>query len=367
MGTFKQAIRRLRGKSGKYDSAQTVLDRRNEQMRQYLDRSGGLDEFGIPRGAEPPPAEFAPMLQFQAERMAFERNRRLEGDADAAVQSAQGTFESYRPGGAAALAAGIHARRADVLLASRAEAPDLLFDWRREQEFKARKAARQASYMQFAGQVVGAAATVAGAALTGGASLALTIPMMAAGAAVGAGGEYVEPGGQKLGGQQLKGGNAPAPIAKTPPGYQPVNPGVPSPGGGLGQAQAMEGGQQAPQQQPGGPQPSEGVGAGGNQQGPSAPPGGPAGGMGGPGEVPASAVGGGGGAAMPFAPTGAEIASPLHPTSMVNHIAGRYGSDAVRRLATQAYMTEFANDPWWDRFYADLDVLDTQVSQLMTS
>ena len=58
----------MQGKTPGYESAETVLDRRAQQQAEYLDRVGGMDEYGVPRGFEPPPAEIAPGLQFAHER-----------------------------------------------------------------------------------------------------------------------------------------------------------------------------------------------------------------------------------------------------------------------------------------------------------
>lgn len=119
---------------------------------------GAFDELGytekIPQGG------IAPFAQFESERIVAQRNARLMGEAVTTIGDARsnalGRMESYRPGGAAALASGIDMQAgmgmANMLAASRTEAPDLLYQNRRDRSRRAAQKARQMQYIQLAVQ-----------------------------------------------------------------------------------------------------------------------------------------------------------------------------------------------------------------------
>ena len=139
--------------------------------------------------------------QYLAEKRTAERNQRLmeQGmdatrarteEAGGALQQGLGLLQSYRPGGAAALASGSYSqmanmiygqggREADIYSAMRTEAPDLMFRYREHQRKSANRRAKRARIMGLVGTAIGAAATIA----TGGAAA----PLMAMGGAAAAG------------------------------------------------------------------------------------------------------------------------------------------------------------------------------------
>lgn len=115
--------------------------------RYYTDR-GGLpfyqtpnindvrwDENGNPIGLEgPPQGDAAYQFQFQAEMRARQRQAALWGDAQNQMNQGLRLFQSYRPGGSAALASGFFQHSAD-LYAQQAQgvtAPDLLAERRKQ-------------------------------------------------------------------------------------------------------------------------------------------------------------------------------------------------------------------------------------------
>ena len=172
--------RRIRGKGG-YESGASVDARRTSQMGDYQQQSGGLDELGYSRNGINPPGEIADRVQAQSESIVGHRNARLNEDALGALQGGLGQLQSYRPGGAAAMASPYYSQMAQVLQNSQTQAPDLLHFSRTDAEMKARKASRNSANMQIAGTVIGAAATVAGAALavpTGGGSMVGAMALM---------------------------------------------------------------------------------------------------------------------------------------------------------------------------------------------
>jgi hypothetical protein len=165
MGFLNDISRFVRGK-GDYQSGASVDQKRAAMMQEY----GGVDSLGFPTSGKNPPAEIADQVQLLAERNVAQRNAGLNQDAFSALQGGLGQLQSYRPGGAAAMASPYYSQMAQVLQNSQTQAPDLLYNSRLQAQQKAKKAARQASNMQIAGAVISAAGAVLAPA-TGGASL----------------------------------------------------------------------------------------------------------------------------------------------------------------------------------------------------
>jgi len=142
-----------------------------------------MSEMGYSRHL--PGKRIAAQVQYQAERRAAERNQRLmeQGlaatkarttEAGGALQQGLGLLQSYRPGGAAALASpyygqmasqiyGQGGREADIYAGMRQEAPDLMFAYRDAARKSQNRMAKRGQWMSLAGSVIGAA----GSALSG--------------------------------------------------------------------------------------------------------------------------------------------------------------------------------------------------------
>lgn len=341
----------------------SVSDRWDPEVRRRMGSWGGVDRYGLPRNpsALMPDHELGPHVQFAADVARIRRNRRLEDDAFGAQQGALGLLESYRPGGAAAMASGVHSRMSDILLASRTdETPDYLFRYREHKAHEAQKAARRASQLKAVGTIAGIAASFINPALGAG----IMAATQAASGSEDAGSydantqQFYEQSGMppppksaydpnqgqqgqpdiptpplSVGGDGMGGQGAP------PPGAPPKGPqNRPPQGGGGGIQQGPPGG--------GGFMPQEGgmggagAGAGTPPGGPGAPPRGPQGGSGaGPGGAGGAGAGGAamaGGAGTAFAPMAQEIFQ-------------------------EVYRSEFAFDPYWDGVVASLDQLTASI------
>lgn len=178
------------------------------------DPSVQWDPQGFPVGPMPR-GEFALEYQYEANRRTDARRQALWSDAQNTLRQGLDLFQSYRPGGSAALASGLFQQRAGLYgqQAQSLESPDLLIDYRRDAQAKADIEARRAQRFS---QVMGAlqlGASVAGA---------------AAGAAAGV---PVPPTGPAPVGPTTPGGQAPMPEAQ-PQGYGaqigPTTPSMPA-------------------------------------------------------------------------------------------------------------------------------------------
>lgn len=318
---------------------------------EYERNFSGYDDQGFPVDAAgnridfAPPAGIAARIQQGAEGSVADRNARFRQDGRDSLMGAQGLLESYRPGGGASLQSGIYAQQAQMLYNDQVQAPDLMFDYRRNEAFNERSAQRKANDTALGIQAGLAALT----AITGG------VGGLAAGAAAGAGGAALasQAGGGGGGGagpaegpastpaganvQLDADGNYAQPIGPSPAaggGFNPAQgggqPGVPGGGGGGGPAIPGGGGVSGygpqPLAIPGG---GGGGGAGGGVRAPgggASPAGGGGGGASGGGMAPGAGAGGGAeaapgggagagdgaGAGAPVAPGAAEFAQ-THP------------------------------------------------------
>lgn len=141
------------------------------------ERHGQFDDLGYTQHL--PMGGIGPFAQYEAERIVAQRNAELMRQAVAAIgdsrSGALGLMESYRPGGAASLASGIHMQAgmgiANMLAASRTQAPDLLYTHRRDRARRARQQAKRASLIGGLGSL----AMIGGAAIGGPVGIGLAI------------------------------------------------------------------------------------------------------------------------------------------------------------------------------------------------
>lgn len=373
MGFLNDISRFVRGK-GDYQSGASVDQKRAAMMQEY----GGVDSLGFPTSGKNPPAEIADQVQLLAERNVAQRNAGLNQDAFSALQGGLGQLQSYRPGGAAAMASPYYSQMAQVLQNSQTQAPDLLYNSRLQAQQKAKKAARQASNMQIAGAVISAAGAVLAPA-TGGASLlgaaAINGGINAANAknagnaqggaadpSMGGAGNQNLVGGQvQQGGQQGQPGQPPqigAPPASAyggqpsnpqSPASQPQNPGTMK--SVVGQGGQGEGGQQGFGGGGGGGYGLEGA-QGGAAGGPQAS----------GGSAPMSAMLDPGASAFgPATPMGSSY--PSREGIIAGGMA-RFGP-ASYDIAAQIYVRDFAHDGFYDRQLASLDAMDARIEALI--
>lgn len=267
---------------------------------------GAFDEFGYTQFS--PAGGAGPWAQFEAEKIAARRNLRLEQEAGMVLGQGLETLGSYRPGGAAQLTSPFYQQQAQTILQSRREAPDLLYQHRRDRARRERKAARRDAWVS-AG--ISAATTLTAAAIGGGKAPTLAPTINVGGGPTGVQPATGESAGRETGPGALQGPPAPSgglqgpPVPGGPPlGAAAGQEGPSAPGG----AEAAAGGaavgapgeiaQPAAQVPYGGMTPSAGpvsdVGGGPGPGGGA--PGGPAGGP--PGPSGAAAGGAGAGAAL---------------------------------------------------------------------
>lgn len=143
---------------------------------------------GMPIGLQGPPgAHQARAYQYRAMEMARQRRESLWGSAEGAVRGGMNLFQSYRPGGAASLAAGLQSQLGSMYAAHAGSItePDMGGELRRYEQEQANRAAERAQQLGAitglfqagagilgtiaGGPVGGAAASAAAGALTGGA------------------------------------------------------------------------------------------------------------------------------------------------------------------------------------------------------
>lgn len=235
---------------------------------------GVFDEFGFTRGL--PGSHIAPDVQLRANRIAMRRNDSLvqqgQSAATTVLNSGLENLQSYRPGGAEALLSPYYQSIAQIefqgALERRADAPDLMFNYDKQQRKSAEKAAERAGYIGAIGQLAG---TVLGG-LAGGAIAGRPSSAGGSGPLV-PGGEGVQTfaGGQA--GQLVPGGGRFTPLqaGQSVVGAFAAQAGQLLPGGGGGKGIAPGGGPvpggPAPGGPGGGPAPGGGGGGGGQPQG----------------------------------------------------------------------------------------------------
>lgn len=222
------------------------------------------DETGRPVGRMPR-GKYALDYQYEADRRTQDRRNALWSDAHGALRQGQGMLESYRPGGAAALASGIYGQRAAMYgqQSMTLQSPDLLMGYREHKQdvadYERKKAVEDAQFMN----LLGAGINLLGMGGLGGGG--------AAGAQdASGGGSYVNNQGGITPSQP--GGNNFAPLGTQRGGQTMYGPGwgnTPQQGGGAFQArlqgsQGQQGGAvggQGGQQMQGGQGPQMGGGA----------------------------------------------------------------------------------------------------------
>ena len=97
-----------------------------------------------------PPAELAPELQAQSDRAMLRLRQQRMQEATDMQRGALGLMQSYRPGGGAALEAGVYDRTAASLRAEAAAytPPDLLFPYREAKASEARSDAKKQANLE---------------------------------------------------------------------------------------------------------------------------------------------------------------------------------------------------------------------------
>lgn len=236
---FRDWLTYLKGGPAAYSGLEhgTNQAARLENISRY--QFSGYDEQGFPIGVPLVPARDALFHQFQSERVVAARNAQRRRDAIRSMGQAREVFESFRPGGVSALAAGIYGNQAQMMFNDQIAAPDLMSDFRRHEQFKQRQRARKASNMALAGNIIKAAGIVA-APFTGGASLLAgpAVDALAPGqtypsAGPGEPGSGAQPGApfkpgttSTLGAQQQPGQQQPGPEGLAQAGTQPQGPQV---------------------------------------------------------------------------------------------------------------------------------------------
>lgn len=190
------------------------------------------DENGFPVGPMPR-GRYALDYQYEANRRTAARREGLWNDANRSIQMGLDLFQSYRPGGSAALASGLFQSQANAfgIRAQSLEAPDLLIDYRRDAQAKADIEAKRATRIN---QVIGAAGAVASVVGAVGALSGGSVPPVSANITV----PGTQPAAPQTAAATATPGQAPAAVA--PAQAAPSQPA------------ATYGGSAAPQQQAGG-------------------------------------------------------------------------------------------------------------------
>jgi hypothetical protein len=136
-------------------------------------RFTGFDRAFFPSGfTGNPEAALAPTLEFEANRAAMLARRARHQDAIDSLQQGFNLLQSFRPGGATALASGLLQNQAQTILADAQDiqAPDLMFMFRENvaAEERARQEGRQRRAM--IGNIIGTVAAGAATIASGGAA-----------------------------------------------------------------------------------------------------------------------------------------------------------------------------------------------------
>lgn len=306
---------------GRYAGMQNY--RREVDRFNFLSSEGQnpVNELGFAQDL--PPWETGLHYQYAADKAAAERNAQLSRDASARIGQGIDLLQTYRPGGAASLASGMYGQQANAILSGKAEAPDVLAEWRRHEDFQARRRGNNARRTsQIIGGIAAAGSLAAG---IGG----LAAGLSGAGAVAGTAGSTLQGVGAVLGGagslatalqgapQGLEGGaaimdraaagGAPATVGGQPAAGQigPPASAAQAPQPGAPGAPGALGGQPA-----GGP--PLGPGEDRDVQGQMPTPTSTGGGAGDGGFQTGGGIGGAGASAMPA--TGGAVAAPPMPT-----------------------------------------------------
>ncbi len=104
----------------------------------------GFDEQGFPIGVPLVRHEDAFTMQSLSERSVAERNARMRREAIATLEGGLGVMESFRPGGASGLAAGLYSQKANLMFQDQVQAPDLMADFRRHRAHEERSRVKKA-------------------------------------------------------------------------------------------------------------------------------------------------------------------------------------------------------------------------------
>lgn len=284
-------------------------------------------ETGLPVGLRGPPGEAQGLrYQFRADELTRQRNVRQRQAAQGYLDQAVRMSESFRPGGFAAVNAGLYSQKAQLAFNDQMESPDMLSQYRSDEAANARRRTRNAGYLAAAGSLlgsaVGAATSIAAGGMAGGPAptagappgLALSAPVSLAARA---------------------GPEAGLPAAPTAnPGYSPGPVALQSTGGPEGAAGAPEGGA-APTIGPSTPGIPQGAGGA-----PGAPGAGPAGGGGA--DQPEGAGGAGGGAGAGAAAGGAPAATP-YPITVARALHQQRTKDGFWDLMLDGLTQELAD------------------------
>lgn len=130
---------------------------------------GAFDEFGFTEHM--PEGGVAPFAQYEAERISAARNARLAEEAMQIGRSQVFNSQRFREGGTYALLNPMYGQMMQTKLAQRAEAPDLMYNWRLHRGRREEAKARQTQYTQLGLQLgITAAASLGGAAIMAGAA-----------------------------------------------------------------------------------------------------------------------------------------------------------------------------------------------------
>lgn len=314
-----------------------------QQRSEVYDAQGNLilDDQGYTPTL--PGKEVAVQAQYGSEKFIAGRNAGLRRDALASLRGGLGNLQSYRPGGAAALASPFYSQQADVLMNSQQDVPDLLHDVRADAQAKADRARRIGQAIQVGATVIGAAATIA----TGGVAAPLAGALIAGASAYGQSQQQVDVNSDMPGVPTAVGGPGPY----TPPAQQPQpgTPGTTQAPSYLGDTASASSGPQLGGGQPGNQQAGKRVAMGGQQAGQGGQAG--AGGAGGqagaqPGGGQAGAPGGAPGAAgaVSMGPTGVEV-STAATGAMAQHLPPQI-AQAADIGATMMFIQEDNGDAY---------------------
>jgi len=136
MGFFSSTFGGGPGNAARARRAQEIADRQAQEAATqdpYGPNAPHWDENGFPVGPMPK-GKYALDYQYEANRRSEARRRTLWGDAQQSMRQGLDLFQSYRPGGSAAVASGMFGQKAQLYgtEALNVEAPDLLIDYREQ-------------------------------------------------------------------------------------------------------------------------------------------------------------------------------------------------------------------------------------------
>lgn len=222
------------------------------------------------------PGEVAMKWQQMHEQAVYNYRQRLMSGAGDYLRGAQGVMQRFRPGGAAALEAGIYGQigQQQMQQAQMTEPLNLMRDYERIQADKAAKAAKNAAKMQAIASIAGAVGGAAIMAATGGAAAPAVMAANAGAQAMGAANAGNTAGASLGPSESWQPGSGVSAYPQADPYASALSGGAPQ-GGGYG-AQAIMGGEPMSGQQSAamgearlGSQPAAGPSYFGPQQGPA--------------------------------------------------------------------------------------------------